>query len=100
MVDMKSIALRDCVLIVGAWTAFLISIAILQWLGFGLGFDIWPFGEDLIGVISLQQPDAGSAASLAWQLNDRNPLSPWVLILFRKIILNFDSQGFCFSAMP
>ena len=40
---------------------------------------------------AIQQPNAGSAASLAWQLNDRNPLSPWCYIVFRKIILDFNS---------
>ncbi len=81
----------DCVLIIGAWVVFLVALATMQRLGFGLGFDVWPIGEDRLGVWAIQQPNAGSAASLAWQLNDRNPLSPWCYILFRKIILDFDS---------
>ena len=83
--------LRDCALIVSVWATFLAALAIMQWLDLGVGFDIWPFGEDLNTIAALHQPDAGSAASLAWQMNDRNPLSPWSMILVRNIILGFDS---------
>ena len=81
----------DCALIVGAWLAFLVILATLQWLGYEVGFDVWPMGEDRLGVWAIQQPSAGSAASLTWQqLDDRNPLSPWWYILFRKLILDLD----------
>ena len=82
---------RDRALIGGAWVAFLAVLAIMQWFGLGVGFDIWPFGEDLNTITALHQPDAGSAASLAWQMNDRNPLSPWSIVLVRNIILGLDS---------
>ena len=81
----------DCALIVGAWLAFLVILAMLQWLGHGVGFDVWPMGEDRLGVWAIQQPSAGLAASLTWQqFDDRNPLSPWWYVLFRTLILDLD----------
>ena len=87
----RRVIASDCALIVGAWLAFLVILAMLQWLGQGVGFDVWPMGEDRLGVWAIQQPSAGSAASLTWQqLDDRNPLSPWWYVLFRTLILDLD----------
>lgn len=82
---------RDCSLIVGAWGIFLTALAVMQWFGYGVGFDIWPFGEDRLGVLAIQQPGAGTAVSTFWQMVDRNPLSPWCYVLFQWAILHFDA---------
>jgi hypothetical protein len=65
-------------------------IAALGRLGFGVGFDIAPIGEDNNWIDMLRQGGGANTARLLWANDHRNPLSPWWYIATRKIILDFD----------
>ena len=81
----------DCVLIIGAWSVFVAALLVLQVLGLGVGFSVWPLGEDRAWVDILQRGGYFSTGSLFWQINDRNPLSPWWYVGLRALILNVDA---------
>jgi hypothetical protein len=83
--------IKDCSLILGTWSAFLLILALLQVLGLGVGFNVWPLGEDRVWVDILQRGQDGSAANIFWRINDRNPLSPWWYIALRDLILQVDA---------
>ena len=72
------------------WASLLTLIAAYQALQLGTGFDVWPIGEDRAWIDILQTGKGANAASVFWTINDRNPLSPWWYIGFRRLILGFD----------
>ena len=82
--------IRDCGLIFGTWSALLLVLFLLQTLGLGVGFDVWPLGEDRVWIDILQRGQGGSAANIFWHINDRNPLSPWWYIALKNVILGVD----------
>jgi hypothetical protein len=81
----------DSVYILAALAALLIVIATLGALGWGVGFDVFPIGEDNNWIDMLQRGRGGEAARLFWAMDYRNPLSPWWYIAARPIILGFDA---------
>ena len=88
---LRAASVLDGVLILGALAALLLSIATLGALGFGVGFDVFPFGEDNNWIDMLQRGRGAEAARLFWAIDHRNPLSPWWYIAARPIILGFDA---------
>ena len=87
MLDDRRNVIRDCGLILGTWSALLLVLFLLQTLGLGVGFDVWPLGEDRVWIDILQRGQGGSAANIFWHINDRIPLSPWWYIALRNVIL-------------
>jgi hypothetical protein len=77
-------------LITLVWLMFLSSLLVLRWLGYEVGFAVWPLGEDRNWIEILQKGPGAGAASEFWSVNDRNPLSPWWYILFRPLILDVE----------
>jgi hypothetical protein len=88
---LRTAVVLDGFCILGAFAALLIVIATLGAFGFGVGFDVFPFGEDNNWVDMLQRGPGAEAARLFWALDHRNPLSPWWYIAARQIILGFDA---------
>jgi hypothetical protein len=81
---------RHLGLIVAAWLAYLAVLGSLQLLGYKSGFAVWPLGEDRNWISILLKGEGANAAGVFWQVNDRNPLSPWWYIAFRKLILGVE----------
>jgi len=77
---------RALLLIFGAWAVWLCTLAILGWLGQGTGLAVWPMGEDRNWINLLMPHSAGATARGFWQIDHRNPLSPWWYIAFRPMI--------------
>jgi hypothetical protein len=84
-------AVLDGIFIFGAFAALLLLIGALSALGFGVGFDVFPIGEDNNWIDILQRGPGTEAARLLWAHDHRNPLSPWWYIAARGIILQFDT---------
>src|SRR5262245_11884624 len=81
----------DALYILGALAVMLGAIALLGVLGFGFGFNVYPFGEDNGWIDMLRRGEGADAARLFWATDHRNPLSPWWYITTRWIILNFEA---------
>jgi hypothetical protein len=84
-------AILDGFFIFGAFAALLLLIGALSALGFGVGFDVFPIGEDNVWIDILRRGPGTEAARLWWAHDYRNPLSPWWYIAARDIILQFDA---------
>jgi hypothetical protein len=80
----------DTLYILGALAVMVGAIALLGALGFGFGFNVYPFGEDNAWIDMLRRGEGADAARLFWATDHRNPLSPWWYISTRWIILNFE----------
>ena len=80
----------DIALILAGLAGFGLLIVALGSLGFGVGFNIGPIGEDYNWVDMLQSGPGAQAARLLWAFDHRNPLSPWWYIAARTLILRFD----------
>jgi hypothetical protein len=86
-----NVVATDISVIVGSFLLLLATIYSLSLIGFSVGFDVWPMGEDR-GWLAIMQSSKGTRLAQAfWQMNDRNPVSPWWYIAFRPIILGWDS---------
>src|SRR5207342_1875903 len=80
----------DTLYILGGFGVILGAIALLGALGFGFGFNVFPFWEDITWVDILQRGKGTEAARVWWATDNRNPLSPWWYIGARSIIMNFE----------
>jgi hypothetical protein len=87
----SSASLGDISFVLASFAGFLLLIAGLGALGFGLGFNIGLLGEDYNWIDMLQRGPGAQAARLLWALDHRNPLSPWWYIAVRDFILRFDA---------
>ena len=88
---MRAAVVLDSAYILAALAALLIVIATLGAFGFGVGFDVFPIGEDNNWIDLLQRGRGAEVARLFWTIDHRNPLSPWWYIAARPIILGFDA---------
>ena len=88
---LRTAVVLDSAFILAALAALLLVIATLGALGFGVGFDVFPIGEDNNWIDMLQRGRGAEAARLFWAIDHRNPLSPWWYIAARPIILGFDA---------
>jgi hypothetical protein len=88
---MRTPLLIDILYILTGLAIMIGSIALLGALGFGVGLDVFPMGEDNTWIDILQRGKGADAARLFWAIDNRNPLSPWWYIATRTIILNFDT---------
>jgi hypothetical protein len=88
---MRAAVVLDSAYILAALAALLIMIAALGAFGFGVGFDVFPIGEDNNWIDMLQRGRGAEVARLFWTIDHRNPLSPWWYIVARPIILGFDA---------
>lgn len=84
-------AALDSFFIFASLAGLVVLIATLGALGFGVGFDVFPIGEDNNWIDMLQRGEGADAARLLWATDHRNPLSPWWYISARNIILDFDA---------
>jgi hypothetical protein len=80
---------RAALLIFAAWAGWLGVLALLGWLGQGTGLMVWPMGEDRNWIDLLMKPTVGETARGLWQIDHRNPLSPWWYIAFKPVILGW-----------
>src|SRR5262249_34392901 len=80
----------DTFYILGAFAVMIGAIALLGMLGFGFGFNGYPFGEDNGWIDMPRRGEGAEAGRLFWATDHRNPLSPWWYISTRWIILNFE----------
>src|SRR5208337_195214 len=88
---LRTAVVLDSAFVLAALAALLFIIATLGALGFGVGFDVFPIGEDNNWIDMLQRGRGAEAARLFWAIDHRNPLSPWWYIAARPIILGFDA---------
>ncbi len=87
----STITVKRCLLAIGVfWIASLVLLFALQLLHTGMGLKIWPMGEDRIWLAMLQNNHGAGIARAFWQINDRNPLSPWWYIAVAPIVLGHD----------
>jgi hypothetical protein len=86
----------DCTLIALSWLLFLVSILALNILGAPVGFNVWPTGEERVWMELMQKSMGIGIAHDFWQINDRNPVSPWWYVSFRPLLL-YVENGFLFA---
>lgn len=82
---------RDIFSIVLAWLLYLALLRTLQAAGFPAGFDVWPMGEDRNWYGWMQKASGSGIAQLFWQMNDRNPVSPWWYVVAKPVIIGWDN---------
>jgi hypothetical protein len=82
---------QDILWITAAWVLFLAALRLLQMSGFPVSFDVWPMGEDRNWLSWMQRADGSGIAQQFWQMNDRNPVSPWWYVVFKPLIMAHDS---------
>ena len=87
----RSPSAADALIIFASLVGFLGVIASLGALEFGVGLNIGPIGEDYNWIDILQRGPGAQAARFFWEIDHRNPLSPWWYIAARNLILSFDS---------
>jgi hypothetical protein len=80
---------RALLLIFAVWAGWLGVLALLGWLGQGTGLMVWPMGEDRNWINLLMKPSVGETARGLWQIDHRNPLSPWWYIAFKPMIMGW-----------
>jgi hypothetical protein len=73
--------------IIAVWVGCLVLLGALQVAGTGLGYDVWPLGEDLNWIALLQQSRGSRLTKLFWQIDNRNPLSPWWYLAAAPLIM-------------
>ena len=81
----------DCLLILLSLASFIAMLAALGALGFRVGLNIRPLGEDYNWIVMLQRGAGAEAARIFWEGEHRNPLSPWWYIAARPVIFGFDA---------
>lgn len=74
----------------GLWLIHLAYLGALQAADLSYGFAVWPMGEDRNWLRFMLDAPGVAMVREFWQMNDRNPLSPWWYWLFSKPILNLD----------
>lgn len=77
-----------------AWLTLIATLLGLQALGLGFGFRVWWVGEARNWLALLQEWDASVVARKFWQIDSRNPLSPWWYILFQDFIVRTKAAFF------
>ncbi|VTU35510.1 hypothetical protein [Variovorax sp. RA8] len=83
----KNESAQDIARIAAAWLLFLVGLRVMQKMGYPLGFNVWPMGEDRNWLSWLQTGKGSEIARMFWGTNDRNPVSPWWYIAFKPLIL-------------
>jgi hypothetical protein len=73
--------------LVGCWLAGNALLLLLQALGRGVGFHVWPMGEDHNWVWLLRACTSKQLPSAFWQIDGRNPLSPYWWLAVRPLVL-------------
>jgi hypothetical protein len=81
--------LFDLSVIVGVWAIFLLVIDLIHRFGGGVSVEIASMGEDNNWIELLGLNSASATARHFWQIDSRNPLSPWIYLIVRPFILNF-----------
>jgi hypothetical protein len=71
----------DVIYILASLAIMIGAIALLDALGYGVGFNIFPIGEDNHWIDILRRGQGADAARLLWAIDNRNPLSPWWYIV-------------------
>jgi hypothetical protein len=75
---------RYLILLAVLWAASQLLLGILQYTGTGMGFKVWPMGEDRVWLTMMQNSSGTGLAKMFWTINDRNPLSPWWYMVVKK----------------
>lgn len=83
----SSQVLTDLAIIVGVWFALIAIFALLGRTGHGTGLAIGTIGEDQNWIALLQGETSHAIANNFWKIDGRNPLSPWLYIISRPLIL-------------
>jgi hypothetical protein len=78
--------LTDVLVIVGIWFGLIALFFLLGRAGFGVGLLVPTLGEDQNWVALLHDRTSHEIANGFWNLDGRNPLSPWFYILAKPII--------------
>jgi hypothetical protein len=81
--------LTDICIVVLVWAGFLLALAAAGWFGWGTGLGVATMGEDQNWVELLRLGDAQATAHRFWLIDSRNPLSPWIYLLAKPLILTF-----------
>ena len=81
----------DYLFILLSLAGFIAMLAALGALGFGVGLNVRPLGEDYNWINMLQRGAGADAARIFWEGEQRNPLSPWWYIAARPVIFGFDA---------
>jgi hypothetical protein len=76
--------------ILAVWAGCLVLLGALQVAGTGLGYDVWPLREDLNWIRLLQQSLGSQLTRLFWEIDNRNPLSPWWYLAAAPLIMGVD----------
>lgn len=86
-VDLSAPKLRHpLVLILAAWLIYLGMFGLLQILNTGVGFEIWPIGEDRNWIYLLKSGNPVQTFQEFWALDHRNPMAAFWWLLASPII--------------
>ncbi|NWD75404.1 hypothetical protein HX890_14915 [Pseudomonas gingeri] len=77
---------RHISIILTIWLAYLACLAILQLSGAGVGFKIWPIGEDRNWLYLLRSGDPQQTFQEFWALDHRNPMAAFWWIIASPLI--------------
>ena len=87
IVDLSAPKLRHpLVLILAAWLIYLGMFGLLQILNTGVGFEIWPIGEDRNWIYLLKSGDPVQTFQEFWVLDHRNPMAAFWWLIASPII--------------
>ncbi|WP_147021750.1 hypothetical protein [Microvirga aerophila] len=80
---------RGLIVVGVAWLLLVVLLLGLQESGQNFGFNVWWSGEARTWMVWLQEGPGSLAARIFWQIDGRNPLSPWWYISVRSLILSY-----------
>jgi hypothetical protein len=86
LMDQTSDLGRGLAAVVMAWLLLVGLLLGLQAAGRNFGFNVWWSGEARTWMMWLQDGPGSAAARIFWEIDGRNPLSPWWYIAVRDFI--------------
>ena len=84
--ELRANVLTDVLVIFGIWSGLIALFFLLGRAGYGVGLLVPTLGEDQNWVALLHARTPHDIANGFWNLDGRNPLSPWFYILAKPII--------------
>jgi len=83
MIDLAAVAL--------IWCFALAILRALQAMGYPVGINVGPIGEDWVWRAHLLQENGSAVARGYWQIDGRNPLIAWWYVAVRPVLVNWEN---------
>ena len=86
--DHRSQLFADLAIIFGAWATLIAVYLLMGRAGYGTGLAVTTMGEDQNWIALLRGESPHAIANNFWRIDGRNPLSPWLYIFAKPLILS------------